>query len=178
MQLTKGFEQAACIIALLCTQDRSIPLTTAVIHDRLTGSETYLRKIIRKLVVAGLVTSIPGNNGGFRLAKKPSEISLLDIVEASEGPIKTYPDMGFIENVFSEAHPIAERGKNVLNDTFQQADNLWRDYLKHQSLNDVLVKIMGEPAVPGIDWNGSDNELHAQFQKLNEKIQGTKLTND
>ena len=62
--------------------------------------EGYLRKIMRKLVLAGLVTSIPGNNGGFRLAKDPSKISLLDIVEASEGTIKTYPDMGFIENIF------------------------------------------------------------------------------
>ncbi|GAB5051429.1 Rrf2 family transcriptional regulator [Pediococcus ethanolidurans] len=174
MQLTKGFEQAACIIALLCTQDRSIPLTTAVIHERLTGSEAYLRKIMRKLVIAGLVTSIPGNNGGFRLAKSPKEISLLDIVEASEGPIKTYPDMGFIENVFSEARPIAERGKNVLNDTFQQADNLWRDYLKDQSLNDVLVKIMGKTAEPGIDWNAPDVDLHEHFQQLKEKIKDTK----
>ncbi|WP_439001788.1 Rrf2 family transcriptional regulator [Pediococcus damnosus] len=171
MQLTKGFEQAACIIALLCTQDRRIPLTTAVIHKRLTGSETYLRKIMRKLVLAGLVTSIPGNNGGFRLAKDPSEISLLDIVEASEGTIKTYPDMGFIENIFSDARPIAKRGKNVLNETFQNADNLWRNYLKQQSLSDILVQIMGEPTVPGIDWNGSDAELQANFLELNKKIE-------
>jgi len=170
MQLTKGFEQAACIIALLCTQDRKVPLTTAVIHKRLTGSEAYLRKIMRKLVLAGLVTSIPGNNGGFRLAKDPSKISLLDIVEASEGTIKTYPDMGFIENIFSDARPIAERGKDVLNKTFQSADDLWRNYLKEQSLSDILMQIMGEPAAPGIDWNGSDSELQANFLKLNQKI--------
>ncbi|GEL14771.1 Rrf2 family transcriptional regulator [Pediococcus cellicola] len=175
MQLTKGFEQAACIIALLCTQNRAVPLTTAVIHKRLTGSEAYLRKIMRKLVLAGLVTSLPGNNGGFRLAKDPSDISLLDIVEASEGPIKTYPDMGFIENVFSEAQPIAERGKNVLNETFQKADGLWRDYLAHQSLNDVLVKIIGEPAKPGIDWNAPEKGLTEQLEKMKQRMAGNLL---
>ncbi|WP_412988507.1 Rrf2 family transcriptional regulator [Pediococcus siamensis] len=176
MQLTKGFEQAACIIALLCTQNRAIPLTTAVIHARLTGSEAYLRKIMRKLVLAGLVSSIPGNNGGFKLAKKPEEISLLDIVEASEGPIKTYPDMGFIENVFSEAQPIAKRGKNVLNETFQHADNLWRDYLAHQSLNDVLIKIIGETPNPEIDWNAPEADLQQQFARMKQRIEGSSLT--
>ena len=57
MQLTKGFEQAACIMALLATQNRGIPLSSHVIHTRVSSSQTYLKKIMRKLVVGGLITS-------------------------------------------------------------------------------------------------------------------------
>ena len=53
MQLTKGFEQAACIVALLATQKRDIPVSSGVINETLGGSATYLHKIMRKLVVGG-----------------------------------------------------------------------------------------------------------------------------
>ncbi|MBQ8781151.1 MAG: Rrf2 family transcriptional regulator [Oscillospiraceae bacterium] len=42
-------------------------------------------KILRKLVAAGIVKSYKGVQGGYELAKKPSEISLKDVIEAVEG---------------------------------------------------------------------------------------------
>ena len=51
MQLTKGFEQAACIMALLATQEKNSPVPSGVINATLGGSATYLHKIMRKLVV-------------------------------------------------------------------------------------------------------------------------------
>lgn len=50
MQLTRAFEQATCIIVLLANP--KIPkhtISSEVIHQCLGGSQTYLRKIIRKL---------------------------------------------------------------------------------------------------------------------------------
>ena len=45
----------------------------------------YIEKIIQALRQAKLVTSRSGNHGGYSLAKRPSEISLRDIIEALEG---------------------------------------------------------------------------------------------
>lgn len=42
----------------------------------------YLAKIMRDLVVAGLVTSFRGPGGGFSLARDPAQLTLLDIVNA------------------------------------------------------------------------------------------------
>jgi Rrf2 family nitric oxide-sensitive transcriptional repressor len=42
----------------------------------------YLSKILRDLVVAGLVISQRGPNGGFALAKNPAQITMLDVVNA------------------------------------------------------------------------------------------------
>lgn len=39
------------------------------------------------LVAEGLLIAEQGPNGGYRLAQPPSEITLLDIVEAAEGPV-------------------------------------------------------------------------------------------
>ena len=50
-------------------------------------SERYLENIMRILVSNGLVTSVQGRNGGFSLAKKPSEIKLSEIIQMVEGSI-------------------------------------------------------------------------------------------
>lgn len=42
----------------------------------------YLHKVLQDLVRAGIVRSQPGPGGGYGLAKKPSEISILDVVNA------------------------------------------------------------------------------------------------
>lgn len=47
----------------------------------------YLEHLVAKLRQAGLVTSVRGAHGGYRLAKPAAEIAMLDVVEALEGPI-------------------------------------------------------------------------------------------
>jgi len=47
----------------------------------------FLTKILQPLIKAGVVGSQRGVGGGFYLLKKPTEISLLDILEAEEGPL-------------------------------------------------------------------------------------------
>jgi len=50
-------------------------------------SEKYLWNLINPLKTVGLVQSIRGARGGYKLAKKPSEISLKDIIRVLEGPL-------------------------------------------------------------------------------------------
>ncbi|WP_311407873.1 RrF2 family transcriptional regulator [Liquorilactobacillus uvarum] len=156
MQLTKGFEQAACIIALLATQDRKIPLSSQIIHQRISGSQTYLQKLLRKLVVAGLITSVSGNSGGFSLVKDPKEITLLQIVDATEGKIQSYPDLGFIDLVFRDFRPISQEAKQVMNGIFQQADKRWCHFLDEQTVYEVISKTLGKKEIPLVDWNDPD----------------------
>jgi Rrf2 family protein len=50
--------------------------------------EGYLLKALRRLVSAQLVRSLKGPNGGYRLTRPAARISLLEVVEAVEGPIR------------------------------------------------------------------------------------------
>jgi Rrf2 family protein len=45
----------------------------------------YTEKILRRLRQAGIVTSVRGVSGGFELARDASEISVKDVIEATEG---------------------------------------------------------------------------------------------
>ena len=49
--------------------------------------ESFLAKILQQLVKAGIAESARGVKGGFRLTRKPSKITLLDVVEAIEGSV-------------------------------------------------------------------------------------------
>src|SRR5437016_4353593 len=50
-----------------------------------------LAKVLQKLVRKGLLVSHQGINGGYILAKDPASISIVDVVEALEGPICITP---------------------------------------------------------------------------------------
>ena len=50
-------------------------------------SEKYISRLVIDLRRAKLVRSVRGVNGGFHLAKRPDEITLLEVLETMEGPI-------------------------------------------------------------------------------------------
>ncbi len=50
-------------------------------------SARYLERIMHSFVTAGFVHSMRGYNGGFRLAREPKEIKVLDIIQTVEGSV-------------------------------------------------------------------------------------------
>lgn len=62
-------------------------MTLEAICSQRSISRQYLAKIFSALVRAGLVTAVRGKLGGYSLAREPSAITLLDVIEAVEGPI-------------------------------------------------------------------------------------------
>ncbi|MEK3864688.1 Rrf2 family transcriptional regulator [Paenibacillus sp. FSL H7-0716] len=154
MKLTAGVEQAICIIVLLSTQDNKAPLASDHISARLDVSPSYLKKIMRKLVVKQLVTSIPGNNGGFSLAKSPEEITGLEIIEAMEGRISIYSDNDLLTKAFEDGIH-ASKGIEVLNDLFNGANDVLRAYFSKFTVADLLKKSMSLSQIPSLDWNNT-----------------------
>ena len=63
------------------------PTTLDSICEARDLSKQYLVKIFASLARSGLVTPVRGKRGGYLLARQPSEINLLELVEAVEGPI-------------------------------------------------------------------------------------------
>lgn len=172
MKLTKGFEQAACIIILLATQDPNFPLSAEEIHKRLKGSPTYLRKIMRKLVVSKLVNSVSGNNGGFTLAVSAENINLLQIVEASEGPIDTFPNTGLINQVFKEFSPLTGNGITELKSIFSKADTLWKESLRSQTVYTLISEVLGESTISQYNWNQPSEKKELLIRKVMNSIHG------
>jgi Rrf2 family protein len=51
-------------------------------------SESFLRKSLKPLVSAGVLRSARGPHGGYRLARPARSITLLEVVEALDGPVR------------------------------------------------------------------------------------------
>lgn len=152
MKLTKSFEQAVCIVVMLSTQDKEVPLATDAISNKLNVSSTYLKKIVRKLVVANIVKAVPGNNGGLLLARNPHDITALNIIEAIAGPISLYEDTGLIGKVF-EGGRNTERGLRVLQSVFEDADGLLKQYFSGITAADLFERCFLGFEMPALDWN-------------------------
>jgi Rrf2 family protein len=50
--------------------------------------ERFLLKVLQPLVRVGILNSIKGPNGGYRLAKPATKVTMLDIIEAVDGPLR------------------------------------------------------------------------------------------
>lgn len=152
MQLTKGVEQAICIVVLLATQESSAPLASDEISKRLNVSPSYMKKITRKLVVQGIAVSVSGNNGGVSLAKPVTDITMLDVIEAMEGPIEMYPDTGLISLAFHDGQ-YAQKGQDLLRKVFSQGDRLLIEYFSKVTAADLLKEGFGTSNLPTLNWN-------------------------
>jgi Rrf2 family iron-sulfur cluster assembly transcriptional regulator len=62
-------------------------VSTATISEAEGIPLPFLTKVISRLATAGLVTTSRGMGGGVSLARPPEEVSLLQVVEAVDGPI-------------------------------------------------------------------------------------------
>jgi Rrf2 family protein len=63
------------------------PVSLSAVADAETLPLSYLEHLVAKLREAGLVNSVRGAHGGYRLARPASKIEMLDVVQALEGPI-------------------------------------------------------------------------------------------
>ncbi|HXF94201.1 MAG TPA: Rrf2 family transcriptional regulator [Nitrospiraceae bacterium] len=63
------------------------PVQAKSIAKRQSIPARFLEQVLNAMKKAGLVTSLRGAQGGYMLSKKPSELSLAEILEALDGPI-------------------------------------------------------------------------------------------
>ena len=91
LRLTSADDYAVrAMIHLACLPEGASAMRNDIAEvQKIPGS--YMAKILRKLVRAGLLRSSRGVNGGFSMARPAAEISLLEIVEAIEGPLGMAP---------------------------------------------------------------------------------------
>lgn len=62
-------------------------IATSIVAVEMKIPPSFLAKIVSQLSIAGLLRTSRGAHGGILLARDPKEISLLDVVEAIDGPI-------------------------------------------------------------------------------------------
>ena len=87
MQITRQADYAVRAVYHLTKLGAESRAATSQIAEEQHIPPSFLAKIISQLSVAGLLHTSRGARGGVSLARDPEEISLLDVVEAIDGPI-------------------------------------------------------------------------------------------
>jgi len=87
MQITRQADYAVRAVYHLTKLGSESRAATSQIAEEQKIPPSFLAKIISQLSVAGLLHTSRGARGGVSLAREPEEISLLDVVEAIDGPI-------------------------------------------------------------------------------------------
>ena len=74
-------------LVYLAIRRKQEPVAAKVLAKAQDIPNDFAHKILRKLTKAGLTKSYMGSQGGFTLARSPSQITLLQVVETIQGPV-------------------------------------------------------------------------------------------
>ena len=89
MKLTRASSYALHALAFMAQQKaHEKPMASHNIAAARTIPERFLLKVLKPLVSARVLLSVKGPNGGYRLAKPADKITMLEIMEAVDGPIR------------------------------------------------------------------------------------------
>ena len=87
MQITRQADYAVRAVLYLARLGPNQRAATSTVAQEQHIPPSFLAKIISQLSIAGLLHTSRGARGGVYLAREPKDISLLDVVEAIDGPI-------------------------------------------------------------------------------------------
>ena len=128
--------------ALHCTVLLAVLKPTSTLPGRALAefhgvSESYLLKHMQALTKAGICESIPGPTGGYRLARKPREITVLDIVEAIEGCEPAFRCDEIRQRGPTALDPSTYTVQCGIHTVMLEAEAAWRQALRARTLADL-----------------------------------------
>ncbi|TYR80659.1 Rrf2 family transcriptional regulator [Priestia megaterium] len=129
MKFSKATNYALHTMLMLVVASPTKPVGVQQLAEDQGVSPTYLSKILTKLVKGGLIVSVSGANGGYRLSKKKDEITFLDILHAIEGNTSLF-----------ECH--FDHGPECLiQQVMTEAESKMEEHLKSTKIVDLARKI-------------------------------------
>ena len=88
MKLSTKGRYAVMALADLASRHSDRPVPLAAIARSQNISQEYLEQLFARLRRAGLVESVRGPGGGYRLARDPDDIFIIDIIRAADEPLR------------------------------------------------------------------------------------------
>lgn len=149
MKFKAGIEQSIYILLILSRIPHDHYITSDDISLRLRLSPSYTKKLMKLLVHEGLINSTTGKNGGFALAKSPSEITLTNIFNAIEGRGALYNDSDLLSNLAGENN--IKKSHCSIKLVMDTIENGWKALLDQVTLKQLEEDIMVSFDVSGID---------------------------
>jgi len=140
MQLTTKGRYAVMAMAELAGREASGPVTLAAIAESQQISRPYLEQLFARLRRRGLVRSVRGPGGGYRLARPAGELSIAEVVTAVDEGLRATRCAG--------VGPGCMKGgaRCATHDLWAETGRRLQEYLAAVSLADVLAGRLGAPS--------------------------------
>ena|SRR5579885_1308919 len=143
MRMGEGVEWAVHCATVLALVPAGAAMSGARLAEFHGVPPAYLAKSLQALARNGIVESVAGRHGGYRLARPAGEITLLDIVRAVEGD-----EPAFRCSEIRRRGPAAVPARHytptcAIASAMWRAEAAWADELRRVSLADVLVSLAG-----------------------------------
>ena len=132
MRITQEADYALRIVALLASHETVTDANT--IADEAGITQRFALKILRKLSLGEIVCSQKGAGGGYKLARKPEDITLKDVIELIDGEIA-------ISKCLSEEHVCSKQGINK---------SACKIHLIFDAINHDLVERLGKITIASV----------------------------
>ena len=147
LALTRRADYAIRACLYLATVEHGEPVPSRVIADAMAIPVRFLPQILGDLTRASVVGSVSGQRGGYRLAQPAASLSLLDCIEAVEGP--TISTQCVLETR-------ACRGDSpcAVHPAWIEAQEGFVAALARQSLAEVAARFTGVPILEGLEGPG------------------------
>ncbi|PDT30927.1 Rrf2 family transcriptional regulator [Rhizobium sp. L9] len=153
MILKSQVEWALHCCAILAGLPEGRYLSTKALAELHGLPKEYLSKALQSLSQASLVDTTLGPSGGYRLARSPSEINFLDIVEAVEGKARSFTCTNIRENNPCRPAGYCDSKPCAVARVMWEADEAWRNTLRAVRLSDLVGTLSEE--VPADIWQST-----------------------
>lgn len=140
MQLASGVEWAthACTVMALLQDGEGLSADALAEYFEVPGP--YLAKQLQALRRAGVLASVRGKRGGYRLARPVDAITLLDVVRAIEGPQPAFRCTEIRRNGPCGLKPTDCRRPCEIAAAFAAAEAAYHDALRERTLASIMLE--------------------------------------
>lgn len=122
-------------MAVLAAREPGERVSVGEVATVLGVSAAHLSKVLQRLAQLGYLESRRGPGGGFVLGMAPSEVTLLEIYEAIDGPIR--------RRACLLKRQICQPGECILGDLVSDIQHNVREHLANTRLSDFLGRRFG-----------------------------------
>jgi len=142
VRMSDGVEWGLHCLAVLAALPDGAALPARALAEFHGVSESYLLKHLKALTAAGLLQSVPGARGGYRLARPADRISFLDAVRAIDGSEPAFRCKQIRRcGPAASADPAHYRLPCAIHAAMVRAEQAWRDELRATRLSDMLGEL-------------------------------------
>ena len=151
MRMSDGVEWGVHVCTLLAGVPSGSALPAAKLAEYHGVPAAYLAKHLQALARAGVLETTKGPKGGYRLARPPSEITLLDVVEAIDGD-----EPAFRCTEIRRRGPLATPAREYklpcgIHAAFDRADDAWRAELRATTIADMFMGVLRDVPRPTLE---------------------------